>query len=231
MSSPFDEVRMGGNNNINNASKMENSDDGAVDGFGRPANYDGGSDHFMLQRFVSSTPQRMMLPQTPNEASPGMGSSGLLSMLDPVSPGSDLAAGGTIPRSQMTEIPKFSSFNQVMLSLAKMESGFSELRDIFDSFAEGSANNTVSIEDLERIFLKSGINVSDSILQDVMSQSNQKGGTDDDSNKNKCGTTIDDGNNDDATKQPARVGSPESGGESKLAADSSFWKREEDQIR
>jgi len=155
-------------------SGMKNSDDGERDNFGRPSNFDGGSDHFMLQRFMNTSQQRTSLPNTAEVSAKTDEPSGerLISML---TPSSDVSAGG-VASSLLSQNVTFSSFNQVMLSLAKMETGFSEFREIFDSFAEGSANNTVGIDDLERIFLTSGINVTDSVLQDIIAQGNLKTG-------------------------------------------------------
>jgi len=196
---------------------IQDSDDGKLDGFGRPANFDGGNDHFMLQRFVSSAP-RTNLPQSAN--SPGDGQDpntglSLLSMIDPVK-GGDSAGGhglgsesssNNLHGNNSASMPKLRNFNQVMLSLSKMESGFGEFREIFDTFSEGSANNTVGIEDLERILLRSGLNVSQSTLQDIMSQGNLHSGANNDTENSDVANPDMDAkmNNDDFGKSDDQI--------------------------
>ncbi|GMH47663.1 hypothetical protein TL16_g00116 [Triparma laevis f. inornata] len=97
---------------------------------------------------------------------------------DPNSPGGDLQSlGRDVPQTVVAGAGEvkpgdrtFTTMNQVMLSFAKIEAGFSDLKGIFDTYAEGNYKNQVNVFELESILKSSGITNVSEPAKDIMAQ-------------------------------------------------------------
>lgn len=76
----------------------------------------------------------------------------------------------------------FTTMNQVMLSYTKIDSGLTELKRIYDSYAEGNNQEKINLFELECVLKASGLSNCSDASKDIMAQCNSFEGVDTPSN-------------------------------------------------
>ena len=140
---------------------------------------------YMLNRFLSIPSPRsrsgsIISLTSPTMAQiPGRKKSGEMSFFN--DPSSANSNSGDVPPtpsnislgdfSETTEIV-FSTMNQVMLSYAKIEAGFCELKRIYDSYSEGNFKDKMNLFELECTLKACGLVNAEEASKDIMVQCN-----------------------------------------------------------